>query len=152
MRIFRSAADVSNLLGVQLGSSDWFEISQARVNLFAEATGDRQWIHINQERASSESPFGATIAHGFLTLSLIPLLSTQIYRFEGHRMGINYGLNKVRFPSPVPVGSKVQLTSTLITAVELPQSALQVTVSHTIVITNQPKPAVVADMILRVLF
>src|ERR671933_738076 len=100
-------------VGEHLGYSDWHEVTQEQVNLFADATGDHQWIHVDPERAAKESPFGGPVAHGYLTLSLIPALLPQIVDIEGFRMGVNYGTEKVRFPSPVPVGSRVRAGATL---------------------------------------
>ena len=105
VRTIHGAAGLRELIGEHLGYSDWMEITQERVNQFAEATGDHQWIHVDPERAKKESPFGGPIAHGYLTLSLGPVLAPQIMRVEGFKMGVNYGAGKVRFPSPVPVGS-----------------------------------------------
>ena len=104
---------VQGLVGQHLGYSDWVEITQEQVNQFADATGDHQWIHVDPERAKKESPFGGPIAHGYLTLSLIPSLMPQIIEITGFRMGVNYGTEKVRFPSPVPVGSRVRAGATL---------------------------------------
>ena len=111
-RIFTSADELRAGVGEQLGHSDWLEIEQKRIDLFADATGDHQWIHVDPERAAS-GPFGTTIAHGYLTLSLLPTLVPQVLRVEGMKMGINYGANKVRFPSPVPVGSRLRATAVL---------------------------------------
>src|SRR5215218_6610137 len=106
-RVVESVADAKPLVGQELGVGPWFEITQERVNAFAEATGDHQWIHIDPERAA-KGPFGTTIAHGYLTLSLLPVLAQGVTTVEGVRMGVNYGLNKVRFPAPVPAGSRVR--------------------------------------------
>ena len=106
--VINGIAGLRELVGTHLGYSDYMEITQERVNTFAEATGDHQWIHVDPERAQAESPFGGPIAHGYLTLSLGPVLAPQIMRVEGVRMGVNYGAAKVRFPSPVPVGSKLR--------------------------------------------
>src|SRR3982750_4957287 len=101
-------AELPSLKGQELGTSDWHEVTQDAVNLFADATGDHQWIHVDPERAKKESPFGGPIAHGSLTLSLLPMLMPQILEVTGFRMGVNYGTEKVRFPSPVPVGSRIR--------------------------------------------
>ena len=119
-------AELPGLVGTELGTSDWHEVTQEHVNLFAEATGDHQWIHVDVERAKAESPFGGPIAHGYLTLSLLAPLSPQVLVVSDTVMGVNYGLNKVRFPSPVPVGSKVRLTATL-KSVEEVAGGLQLT-------------------------
>ena len=107
MRIFSGIDEVQAAVGTHLGHSEWHEVTQEQVNLFADATGDDQWIHLDRERAA-QGPFGTTIAHGFLTLSLLPMLAAEVYAIEDVRMGVNYGCNKVRFPAPVPVGSKVR--------------------------------------------
>src|SRR3954447_17145958 len=111
---------VQGLVGQQLGYSDWVEITREMVHQFADATGDHQWIHVDDERAKRESPFGGPIAHGYLTLSLLPLLSKSVYRIDGAKMVVNYGSDKVRFPSPVPVGAKVRNTAVLSAIEELP--------------------------------
>jgi acyl dehydratase len=152
MRVFGSAAEVLTAAGSELGNSEWLTVTQERVDQFAEATGDHQWIHTDVERAKSESPYGGTIAHGFLSLSLIPMLGAQIYRFEGVKMAINYGSNKVRYPSPVLVGSKVRLTTTLAEATDLGDGAIQVVFGHTLAVEGTVKPAVVAEMVVRVVF
>lgn len=152
MRVFTSAQEVQDAVGTELGKSESLTITQERVNQFAEATGDHQWIHVDVERAKAESPFGGPIAHGFLTLSLIPVLSAQIYRFENVKLAINYGSNKVRFPSPVPVGSEIALSSTLADVTEVSGGALQLTLTHTIAIEGGAKPAVVSEMVVRVVF
>ena len=107
MRTFESVADLAAAAGETIGQSDWVTITQEDVNLFADATGDHQWIHVDPERAA-KGPFGKTIAHGYMTLSLLPRLQHEIYTVNGIKLAINYGLNKVRFPSPVPVGSRVR--------------------------------------------
>lgn len=111
-RIFTSAEELRAAVGERLGHSDWLEVDQKRIDLFAEATGDHQWIHVDPERAA-KGPFGTTIAHGYLTLSLLPVLVPQVLSVENVTMGVNYGTNKVRFPSPVPVGSRVRATAVL---------------------------------------
>src|ERR1041385_4862541 len=118
--------DLPSLAGEELGVSDWLTIDQARINQFADATGDHQWIHVDVARAKAEMPDGKTIAHGFLTLSLIPMLAAQIVRLQGASRGINYGLNRVRFTSAVPVGSRVCGRQKLL-ATEMRGGALQIT-------------------------
>ncbi|KPC87575.1 dehydratase, partial [Streptomyces sp. NRRL WC-3753] len=108
-RIFASVDELRAAVGEQLGHTDWLEIEQKRIDQFAEATGDHQWIHVDPEQAK-EGPFGTTIAHGYLTLSLLPVFGPQLISVEGVRMGVNYGVNKVRFPAPVPVGSRLRTT------------------------------------------
>ena len=111
--VFETPADLKNAIGKQLGVSDWLEIDQQRIDKFADATGDHQWIHLDVERCKKESPYGCTIAHGYYTLSLMPMLMAQVWKLTGARMGVNYGLNKLRFPAPVPVGKKVRAHATL---------------------------------------
>src|SRR5690606_23845464 len=106
-------------VGTQLGASDWLTVDQKRIDGFADATGDHQWIHVDPERAKN-GPFGRTIAHGFLTLSLVPIFSSQVFRLENVKMGINYGLNKVRFTAPVPVGSRLRGSFELLSVTDVP--------------------------------
>jgi acyl dehydratase len=148
MRTFESVDELVAAKGEELGSSEWVTISQDEVNLFADATGDHQWIHVDAEKAA-KGPFGTTIVHGFMTLALLPRLMHQIFAVNGIKMGINYGLNKVRFPSPVPVGSKVRATSTLTDTQDVGQGTVQVTVTTAIEIEGAAKPACVAESILR---
>ena len=152
MKLITSIDDAAGLVGSELGVSDWLEIDQKRVNDFADVTGDHQWIHIDVERAKKESPYGAPIAHGFLTLSLIPALSRDNFRVQNATLAINYGLNKVRFLSAVPVGSRIRVRSELADAVAKDESTVDLTVRHTIEIDGVEKPAAVAEMIVRVLF
>jgi acyl dehydratase len=151
MRTFTSAEELIAAAGEELGTSEWLTITQEAVNLFADATGDHQWIHVDPERAAA-GPFGTTIAHGFMTLSLLPDLMHNMYKVEGVKLAINYGLNKVRFPSPVPVGSKVRATSTLVNVEDLGKGALQLTVTTTIGVEGASKPACVAESLLRYMF
>jgi len=148
MRVFKGVDEISGLVGEQLGVSEWVTVEQAHVNQFAEATGDHQWIHVDAERAAS-GPFGGTIAHGFLTLSLLPVLVGQVYKIDDVKMGINYGLNKVRFTSPVPVGSKVRAQVTLAGAEPTKDGAVQLTTSVTIEIEGSERPALVAEWLTR---
>ena len=134
-------------VGEHLGYSDWVEITQEQVNLFADATGDHQWIHVDPERAKS-GPFGGPIAHGYLTLSLGPQLMPQILRVDGISMAVNYGAGKVRFPSPVPVGSKLRLGAELISVDDVAGGA-QVTMLFTFEVEGAPKPSCVAEIIFR---
>lgn len=152
MRVFRDADEIFAAVGESLGTSDWVEVTQERVDLFAEATGDHQWIHVDAERARSASPFGGPIAHGYLSLSLLPALGWQIYSTEGATMGVNYGSNKVRFPAPVPVGSRLRLSSVLLEATRRPDGAVHMVVEQTLEIEGQPKPAVVAETVSRVVY
>jgi acyl dehydratase len=134
-------------VGRHLGYSAWHQVTQDQVNLFAEATGDHQWIHVDVERAK-EGPFGGPIAHGFLTLSLGPMLMPQIYRVEGVRLTVNYGLNRVRFTAPVPVGSRVRLGATL-AGVEDVAGGVQITMGMTFEIEGADKAACVAEGVFR---
>ena len=135
------------LVGQHLGYSDWHEITQDRIDEFADATGDHQWIHVDPERAK-DGPFGRTIAHGYLTLSLAPMLMREVMVVNGMRMGINYGLNKLRFPTPVPVGSKLRVGAQL-AAVEDVADGVQATVDMTFEVDGAPKPACVAQALYR---
>ncbi|HZE01934.1 MAG TPA: MaoC family dehydratase [Pseudonocardiaceae bacterium] len=150
MRVFSGADELRAAAGEQLGVSDWMTIEQQRVNAFADATEDHQWIHIDPQRAAA-GPFGSTIAHGFLTLSLLPHLIDQTYRVESATMVINYGLNKVRFPTPVPVGSSVRAEVVLVEATEV-TGGLQLVVRATLQIDGNAKPGCVADWVTRVYF
>jgi acyl dehydratase len=147
MRIFHGIQELAAAAGEELGTSDWLVVDQERVNTFADATGDHQWIHVDTEKAAA-GPFGGTIAHGMLTLSLLPAFLPQIYRVDGVTMAINYGLNKVRFPAPVPVGSRLRATSRIATVTPL-DGAVQAELSTTIEIEGGAKPACVAASIVR---
>lgn len=146
--IFDTPAALKESAGRQLGASDWLAIEQERINLFADATGDHQWIHVDPERAAS-GPFGACIAHGYLTLSLVNLFLPQIVEVRGVRMGVNYGADKVRFPSPVVVGSRVRGRGELIAAEETADGAVQATIRVTVEIEGVDRPACVVDTISR---
>ncbi len=138
--------ELPSLTGQEMGVSDWVSIDQDRINKFADATGDHQWIHVDVERAKKEMPGGKTIAHGYLTLSLIPMLGAEIMRITGVSRGINYGSNKVRFTNMVPVGSRVRGRQKLL-AVEPKGGGLQLTNEMTIEIEGQDRPACVAETI-----
>jgi acyl dehydratase len=140
--------ELKSKLGEELGVSDWHEVTQERINAFAEATEDFQWIHVDEERAK-ETPFGGTIAHGLYTLSLGPKLSYSMFNFEGFTFGLNYGYDKVRFPAPVPVGSRVRLRATLSKVDDVP-GGLQITITQTFEIEGADKPACVAESLSRV--
>lgn len=144
-RVIAGAEELKSLVGHTLGTGPWVTITQERIQMFADATGDHQWIHLDEERAKS-GPFGATIAHGYLTLSLIAGLSPDIIRVSGMKMIINYGLNKVRFPQPVVVNSRVRDVITLMEVTPKPQG-LQVVMNHTIEIEGQHKPACIAETV-----
>ncbi len=146
--IVQGIGGLKELVGQHLGYSDHLEITQERVNLFADATGDHQWIHVDVERARAESPFGGPIAHGYLTLSLLATLSSQVLAVTDTVMGVNYGLNKVRFPSPVPVGSRVRLSATL-KSVEEVTGGLQLTLSAVIEREGGDKPVCIAEPVYR---
>jgi acyl dehydratase len=139
---------VQGIVGQHLGYSEWVEITQEQVNRFAEATGDDQWIHTDPERAAKESPFGGPIAHGYLTLSLLPMLVPQIVEITGFRMSVNYGTEKVRFPSPVPVGSRVRAGAALEAATPF-DGGIQMVITVTVEIEGGSKPAMVATSLSR---
>ena len=142
-------AELAALKGTELGTSDWVEVTQERVNLFADATSDHQWIHVDVERAKAESPFGGPIAHGYLTLSLLIPMWSEVLVVTDVKMAVNYGLNKVRFPAPVPVGSKLRLVATL-KDVEEVAGGLQVTASAVIEAEGAAKPVCIAELVVRV--
>ena len=139
---------VQGLVGKHMGYSEWVEITQERVDLFAEATDDHQWIHVDPERAKRESPYGGPIAHGYLTLSLVPSLLPQIVEMGGFRMGVNYGTEKVRFPAPVPVDSRVRAGATLAAATPF-DGGITVSIEVTIEIEGASKPAMVGTVVYR---
>ena len=147
MRKFSTVADLQAEVGNEIAVSEWMMISQERVNQFAEATGDHQWIHVDVERAKT-GPFGGPIAHGYLTLSLGPMLYPTVVRIEGFSMGVNYGANKVRFPSPVPVGSKIRLGVKLLEVEEI-ANGVQMTMEFTFECQGASKPSCVAEIIFR---
>jgi acyl dehydratase len=152
VRVIASITEAVDAVGQELGVSEWIVVGQDRINAFADATGDHQWIHVNVERAQRESPYGTTIAHGFLTLSLIPGLSKDNYRVDNAKMGINYGLNRVRFLAPVPAGSRVRLRSDLVDASKVDDSTVDLTVRQTVELDGSDKPAAVAEVIARMVF
>ena len=149
-RTTTTIADLPSLTGQELGTSDWFEVTQERVNTFADATGDHQWIHVDVERATKESPFGGPIGHGYLTLSLLIPMWSEVLTVTDASMAVNYGLNKVRFPAPVPVGAKIRLTATL-AGVEEVAGGLQVTVAAVIEREGAAKPVCIAEPVFRFL-
>jgi acyl dehydratase len=144
-------AELKPLTGQVLGSSSWFEVPQQRIDAFAEATGDRQWIHIDPERARQDGPFGGPIAHGYLILSLVIPMWNEVLAVDSVNMAINYGLNRVRFTQPVPAGGRVRLVATLEAFEELPKGGAQLTVGGAIEIENGERPAVVFEAIYRFL-
>lgn len=155
MSLAQTHARLQAQVGQQVHLSDWFEVTQSRIDAFAAATGDHQWIHVDAERAARESPWQATIAHGYLTLSLYPMLRGLVESdrpvFEGVRQVVNYGLDRTRFPNAVVVGSRIRARCVLL-AVEEAAGGLQVKEQYTVEIDGQPKPACVAEAIMRLYF
>ena len=149
MRTFTTLDEVAAAANSDLGTTDWLSVDQERINLFAEATGDHQWIHVDEERAK-EGPFGTTIAHGFLTVSLLPYFNTQCFRLETPGARLNYGMNKVRFPHPVPVGSRLRSHVSIGTVTDLP-AGKQLIIKHTVEIEGVDKPACVAELVVLLL-
>ncbi|MBU8818425.1 MaoC family dehydratase [Mycolicibacterium goodii] len=147
MRVFDNLDALAAAAGTELGPTDWLEITQDRVNLFADATEDHQWIHVDPERAKG-GPFGGTIAHGLLTLSLLPYFTHHLYRVDNITMAINYGYNKVRFITPVRVGAKVRARAQISDVAKL-DGAVQATMTLTVEIEGSEKPAAVAESIVR---
>jgi acyl dehydratase len=145
MRVLNDRLEIAGSEGTELGVSEWVQVTQERINFFADATGDRQWIHIDPERAT-DGPFGATIAHGYLTLSLLPFLSAQVFAFAGDVARVNYGINKVRFVAPVVVNSKVRNRVEVLKVRDLAKGQ-QITMRHTIEIKGSDKPACVAETV-----
>jgi acyl dehydratase len=152
MKIIQGLAELKTLVGQELGTSDWLTIPQTQINAFAEATGDHQWIHTQPEMAKQYSPFKTTIAHGFLTLSLLPMLMDKIWQVQGIKMGINYGTNKVRFPAPVPVDSQIRLRAVLSSLEELDANSVQTMVTATFEREGGEKPVCVAEFLMRFYF
>jgi acyl dehydratase len=148
MRVFNGVDDLRTAVGTTVGTSDWMTVDQGQIDGFADATHDHQWIHVDPERAK-DGPFGTTIAHGFLTLSLLPVLISQVYRVDGVKMGVNYGLNKVRFTAPVPVGSKVRGRIDLTDVADAAGGAVQITNAVTVEIEGSERPALVAEWLTR---
>ena len=142
-------AELETLVGKQLGTSTWITVDQERINTFADATGDHQWIHVEPERAAKESPFGGPIAHGYLTLSLIVPMWGDILTVDSVTMGVNYGLNKVRFTNPVPAGGRIRLVATLKSVEQLPKGGAQVTVDGVIELEGNDRPAAVVEAVYR---
>jgi acyl dehydratase len=143
MRIFVNLNELKAATGEHLGYTEWRQITQQQVDLFADATDDHQWIHVDVERAK-DGPFGGPIAHGFLSLALLPSFMTQLFRVDGLKMGINYGLNKVRFPAPVPVGAKIRAGAELLEVKDTPAGTLS-SLRITVELEGQTKPACVAE-------
>ncbi len=149
MRVFTTFEEIREAAGQEVGTSGWVEITQERVDQFAAATGDHQWIHVDVERAK-DGPFGGTIAHGYLTLSLVPWLGSQVFGLHTPGAKLNYGLNKVRFPNPVRVGSRVRARVTIGEVAEL-GSGKQLTIGYVVEIEGEPKPACVAETVVLLL-
>jgi acyl dehydratase len=141
-------AELVGLAGRDLGTSGWLEVTQDRIDRFADATGDHQWIHVDPERARA-GPFGTTIAHGYLSLSLLIPLWTELLRIEGIGMAVNYGLNRVRFPAPVPVGSRIRLAATVAEARPVAVDGVEIVADFTVEVDGGGKPAVVAQAVYR---
>ena len=144
-RVFDSLDDFVAIAGEEIGTSDWVTVTQEQINLFADATGDHQWIHVDPERAK-DGPFGGTIAHGYLTLSLLPTFGQQIYDVRGLAMGVNYGANKVRFPNPVPVDSRLRATATLKEVADIPIGK-QLVITFVVEREGGDKPVCIAEVV-----
>ena len=148
MKIIESLSDLAALVGQEVAVSPWIEVTQQQVNQFAEATGDHQWIHVDVDKARA-GPFGTTIAHGFLTLSMLPRFFESAFELRGSRMGINYGLNKVRFTSPVPVGSRLRGRMTLLSSDPIEGNGLQMVWSTVVEREGADKPVCIAESVVR---
>ncbi|MET0685707.1 MAG: MaoC family dehydratase [Solirubrobacteraceae bacterium] len=148
MRTITGLDELKQAAGENLGTSDWHEVTQGAIDAFADVTGDHQWIHVDTERAK-DTPFGGTIAHGYYTLSLAPMFMDRIFSLEGFAFAVNYGLNRVRFPAPLPVGKKVRMHATLSGLDDIPGGA-QMTVTVTFEVEGGDKPVCVAETIARV--
>ncbi len=149
MRTFTTVEELTAAVGEDVGSSDWLLVDQERVDAFADATEDHQWIHVDRERAAA-SPFGGTIAHGYLTLSLVPMLGAQIFSLDTPGAKLNYGVNKVRFPAPLRVGRRVRAHASIAGVSELP-AGTQLTLGWTVEVEDEPKPACVAETVVLLL-
>jgi acyl dehydratase len=149
MRTFTSLEELSDAVGEDLGPSDWLEVTQGRVDAFADATGDHQWIHVDVDRAA-RGPFGGTIAHGYLTLSLIPRFAPELFEISTPGARLNYGVNKVRFPSPVRVGSRIRAAARIVEVSDVP-AGRQLLTRYTVEIEGEPKPACVAETVVLLL-
>jgi acyl dehydratase len=148
MRSFATLAEMRAEVGREVAVSEWVEISQQRIALFADATDDHQWIHVDAERAARESPYGGTVAHGFLTLSMLPALLVKALHMVDMKMGLNYGLNKVRFPAPVPAGSRIRLRLK-IAAIDAIEGGAQIEWHMTVECEGSDKPVCVAEFLMR---
>lgn len=152
MKVFASIDDALRASGNELGVSDWRTIDQSDIDRFADLTGDQQWIHVDVDRARAESPFGATIAHGFLTLSLLPALTADVYAIRNAKLCVNYGIEKARFVAPVKAASRVRARCTLASATQATDDSVSLTINHVIEIDGLTKPAMTADMIIRAIY
>lgn len=148
MQVIQRLSDLQARVGQELGVGEWLQVDQTRIDQFAQATGDHQWIHVDPARAA-QGPFGATVAHGFLTLSLLPVLLESCFTIADSPMGLNYGLNRVRFPAPVPVGSRLRARAALQQFEPLPGGAAQLTLDVTIEREGQDKPVCAAQVLVR---
>ena len=148
MKTFQTLQDLAACVGHEVAVSDWITVTQEQVNQFADATGDHQWIHVDVERAKA-GPFGGPIAHGFLTLSMLPKFYEAAFEVTESRMGVNYGLNRVRFMAPVPVGSRLRGRMKLLTSEPIANDGVQMTWETTIELEGSPKPACVAESVVR---
>lgn len=148
MRVFENLAELKPLVGEEIAVSDWVKVTQQRIDQFAQATGDHQWIHVDPQRAA-KGPFGTTIAHGYLTLSMLPLFSESAIELRGVRMSVNYGLNRVRFMSPVPVGSELRGRFRLVAIEDIADNGLQITTEVTVERKGSDRPVCVAESIAR---
>src|SRR5262245_33803263 len=148
-RVIEEVEELRRLVGQEIGVSDWQEVSQQLIDAFAKLIGDRQWIHIDRQRAQAESPYGTTVAHGFLTLSLLSQMQAQAVQIRGdHTRAINYGFNRVRFPAAVPAGARIRLHSKL-EAIDEISNGVQLTWGMSVEVEGEPQPAVVAEWIVR---
>ncbi|MHA1357258.1 MAG: MaoC family dehydratase [Candidatus Helarchaeota archaeon] len=146
--VLKNIDELNQYVGRELGVSDWHLVTQEEINMFADATGDHQWIHVDVERAKQESPYGGPIAHGYYTISLAPVLIAQIFEVQEKRMGINYGLEKLRFPAPVPVGKRVRV-KVVLSAIKEVKGGVQAHLQLTFEVEGQEKPSCVAEVIYR---
>src|SRR6266478_7868401 len=146
-REFAHPNEMHKYVGQEIGVSDWVEVSQDRINRFADATGDHQWIHVDVERAKKEMPGGKTIAHGYLTLSLLPRLAPTLLKVNKRKRGINYGSNKIRFTNPVPAGSRIRLKQTIKAVEDVPDNGVRITSEMVIEVEGQERPALVAEVL-----
>ena len=144
MRVLNDRREIAAAEGTELGVSEWVQVTQERINFFADATGDRQWIHIDPERAT-EGPFGSTVAHGYLTLSLLPRLAPTLMSVEKRRRGLNYGSNRIRFTAPVPAGARIRLKQKLVKVEPVEDNGFRVTSEMTMEVEGNSRPAMVAE-------